>query len=647
MKTRTKSAGDGRTSQNSFGDEPSLNDFFELVPDLLCVVSADGCLKKLNEAWEKTLGFSTAELLQQPITSLVHPDDAEATRQALQALINEKRGVNFTNRCRTKNGSYRWLEWNARPTANPSIVCAIGRDLTDKKQTGDRPSGVRVPSSDMAERKQTDDELKWNQQAFVKSEALYRQAIEVAGAVPYYESYYDNGRKIRYDFIGEGIREITGYGPEEFTAALWDTLVEEIHLIEDLEGYTVDEAIQRVRGGQNPIWKCEHRIRARDGKIHWVFEAAVELRDENGISYGSIGMYQDITERKRAEEALRESEARLKFSQQVAHVGHWTWDIVTNQVTWSDEMKRIFGVDPATFDGDIDKIIAEAIHPDDQEKVQLSNATVLVEQKPIPIEYRVIWPDKSIHIVWAEAGEKILDEQGKIIKLSGIVQDITERKQAEEKIKKSLSEKETLLRELYHRTKNNMAVIIAMLELQANHFRDERLQQEFTEAQNRIRAMALVHQKLYDANDLSRVNLRDYITDLVEIMLINYEISHEQISVISEMEDVFVLIDSAIPCGLILNELISNALKYAFPGGRQGEIRFQLRSLDSGEIELRISDNGIGLPPGFDIRRDGSLGIKNILILAEDQLQGQVTFDTRAGVSCLLKFRDVYYQPRV
>jgi PAS domain S-box-containing protein len=151
---------------------------------------------------------------------------------------------------------------------------------------------------DITERKQAE-------QALRESEELYRQAIEVAGGVPYREMYTPGSSHVDYQFIGEGIRQIAGYGPEEFSASLWENITLEMHLLEDLAKYSVEEAVQRVRSGKNPLWKCDFKIRARDGTIHWVFEAAVELRDEHGISYGSIGIYQDITERKRAEEEIK------------------------------------------------------------------------------------------------------------------------------------------------------------------------------------------------------------------------------------------------------------------------------------------------------------------------------------------------------
>ena len=140
--------------------------------------------------------------------------------------------------------------------------------------------------------------------------------------------------------------------------------------------------------------------------------------------------------RKRAEDALRESEAKLKKAQHYAHLGSWTWNIQTNQLDWSDEMFRIFGLDRETFTGSLETVMAQAIHPDDRLKVEQSNLSVIQHKQPIPLEYRVVWPDQSVHVVWAEAGELLLDEAGQPTFLSGTAQDITERKRAEEALRR-------------------------------------------------------------------------------------------------------------------------------------------------------------------------------------------------------------------
>jgi PAS domain S-box-containing protein len=194
--------------------------------------------------------------------------------------------------------SYRW-EGTDKTITGEAVKIYVSASVTPGHESDYSRVIVTIATTDITEQKRAEEALH-------QSEALYRQAIEVAGAVPYLESYYDEGKKIKYEFMGEGIREITGYGPEEFSATLWDSLVEEVNLVEDLAGYSIEEGIERVRAGENSIWKCEHRLRDREGNIHWVFEAAVELRDENGVSHGSIGTYQDITTRKLAEEAERE-----------------------------------------------------------------------------------------------------------------------------------------------------------------------------------------------------------------------------------------------------------------------------------------------------------------------------------------------------
>jgi PAS domain S-box-containing protein len=297
------------------------------------------------------------------------------------------------------------------------------------------------------------------------------------------------------------------------------------------------------------------------------------------------------------------------------------------------------------------------------EEVIGKNSRILKSGLTSPEEYKRLWDTiktgaewrgefcnkkKNGELYWELASiSPIIDDAGHITHFVAVKEDNTERKLAEELIKKSLAEKETLLRELYHRTKNNMSVIIAMLELQSSYSNDKRLHKAFGEAQDRIRSMALVHQKLYETSDLSHINLKDYIGSLVGLLMTSYRTSPKHISWVLEMEDVLVLIDTAIPCGLILNELISNTLKYAFPGKRTGEIKIQLRRTESGEIQLGVSDTGVGLPGGFDSRRDGHMGLQTIFSLAENQLKAQISFSTVQGVACQLRFKDNLYQPRV
>jgi PAS domain S-box-containing protein len=176
---------------------------------------------------------------------------------------------------------------------------------------------------------------------------------------------------------------------------------------------------------------------AKDGTEYPIADSGAPIVNEQGDTTGVVLVFRDQTKERAAQRALRESEASLRESQRVAHIGHWTWDTVSNTVFWSDEMKRIFGLDPVEFTGDLDRIISEAIHPDDREKVFEANTRVLTEQKPGLIEYRIVRPDGSVRTISAVPGDSETDDNGYIVKLSGIVQDITVRTQMEEALRES------------------------------------------------------------------------------------------------------------------------------------------------------------------------------------------------------------------
>lgn len=212
----------------------------------------------------------------------------------------------------------------------------------------------------------------------------------------------------------------------------------------------------------------------------------------------------------------------------------------------------------------------------------------------------------------------------------------------------SLKEKEVLLRELYHRTKNTMQVIGSMLIIQASkHPNNAPVQKLVRETENKIQAMSLVHHKLYQSQDLSRIDAREYIAELTQLIMKSYGVSEDAIALNLEIEPLKILLDTAIPCGLILNELLANAIKYAFPEGKGGEISISLFRNEAGLLELSVADTGIGVPEEFNFRSQETLGLQTIFAVAEHQLQGTVIFAGQQGLKCTIIFPDNLYTERV
>lgn len=204
-----------------------------------------------------------------------------------------------------------------------------------------------------------------------------------------------------------------------------------------------------------------------------------------------------------------------------------------------------------------------------------------------------------------------------------------ERKRTNEQLKASLREKEVLLKEIHHRVKNNMQVISSMLNLQSGCVGNPEVVAVLKDSQNRVRSMALIHEKLYQSRDLSRIDFADYLRKLTDDLFRSYGVSPERIALVTHAEGVSLGIDAAIPCGLIVNELVSNCLKHAFPAGRKGEVRVALVP-KNGMYELMVRDNGVGFPKGVDFRNTESLGLQLVTTLT-DQLEGTIEMNSNGG----------------
>jgi PAS domain S-box-containing protein len=233
----------------------------------------------------------------------------------------------------------------------------------------------------------------------------------------------------------------------------------------------------------------------------------------------------------------------------------------------------------------------------------------------------------------------VRNDEGDPVAMVGVARDITERKQTEEHLRSSLKEKEVLLREIHHRVKNNLQVITSLLSLQAEYLTDEVMTRIMRESQHRVRSMALVHEKIYQSHNLAEVDFGDYTRELVSQLFRSYGAKQDSIRMNLRADSVSLGVDRAIPCGIILNELVTNSLKYAFPGGRTGNIDIELKSIAAGLIRLIVRDDGVGFPKDFDMQKSNSLGLTLVHMLV-DQVRGELTVSPQpAGVEMILTFR--------
>jgi PAS domain S-box-containing protein len=387
------------------------------------------------------------------------------------------------------------------------------------------------------------------------------------------------------------------------------------------------------------------RLRKKDGSFVWVESVSRSIRDEKtGLVTEIQVSTRNITERKRAEEALRESEERYSLINDSSRDSIYSYDTSGRFTSANRNLCEVLQLDVHQIIGHTH---VELGFPDAlcQEWDNL-HRRVYETNKTITAETYTPAGDGKIHY-YEVTLNPLHDDNGNIIGIGGATRDITERKQAEEQLRLALADKETLLQELYHRTKNNMQAIIGLINLQAAQNQDEQVRAVLQDTQNRVRSMALVHQKLYQSQNLSSIDLAEYIRELISLLMASYQVASDHISLGLDLEPVPILIDTAVPCGLIINELVSNVFKHAFPHNEPGALKITLKQLAADEILLQIADDGVGLPAGFTPRESMGVGLQTVFGIAEYQLRGKITYETAKGVTWRLQFSNTLYYPRV
>lgn len=351
-------------------------------------------------------------------------------------------------------------------------------------------------------------------------------------------------------------------------------------------------------------------------------------------------------ERIRSLRALEESEKRFELAMNASEDGLYDWDLVTNEIYFSPGWKRMLGYGYDELPNDF-SVWERLTDPEDIKKSwAMQNEVVQRKRDRFELEFKMKHKDGHWVDILSRA-QAVFDTSGKAIRMIGTHVDITELKCAQQRIQKELEEKKTLIRELHHRTKNNMQVISSMLKLYGSRRDDRSIQDFFKDIQSKIDSMALVHRNLMQSGDLSKIDLKDYFDSLIDGLKLSYSRADQKIDFTTDIQSVQVLIDTAIPLGLVMTELVTNAFKHAFPGRETGEIRITLGQSPKKAVILEVSDNGVGLPDGFRFDNSGRLGLAMAKMLIEHQLNGEIRFSGDQGLTCRIVIKKEVHEARI
>jgi PAS domain S-box-containing protein len=342
----------------------------------------------------------------------------------------------------------------------------------------------------------------------------------------------------------------------------------------------------------------------------------------------------EIAERKRVGDALRESEEKYRT------IIENSKDVIMiirpdGSVSYvSPSLEQVLGLKPEEMLGPLD---FGRIHPEDRPILKKIVSRALNGEGGVGVEYRA--RTRTGHVKWLSHSWSPVVVGGRLRIIVNFIRDVTYRRLAHERIRNSLQEKEVMLKEIHHRVKNNMQVISSMLSLQAWAVKDRRVNRVVKECQGRIRSMALVHEKLYESKDLAHIGFAEYLKTLIDQLIASHKINTKRIQFKMEVEPLRLNINAAVPCGLIVNELLTNALKHAFPGKRSGQVVLRFHRKSGVGFVLEVRDTGIGLPKGIELKAPKTLGLRIVFLLV-GQIEGKIECIRKNGTTFRITFSE-------
>jgi PAS domain S-box-containing protein len=596
---------------------------------------SDGLYVSINAGFTKIMGYTEKEAVGRTSVELNIWDDPEDRRRLVEGLRKDGMVENLEARFRAKDGAIKYGLMSAAiiEIDGQAHILNITRDISERKQAEKlRDALFRI--ANVANSAVTLDEL---------FRSIHEAIGDLLPADNFYIALYDPDRKeISFPYFVDPYDEPPppqkeGRGLTEYVLRTGAPLLAPPEVFDDLarEGY-VD-----LVGEKSVDWMgVPLRIGERTIGVMVVqsYTESVRFgsRELEFLAFVSAQVAMSI-ERKKTEEALRA--LSLRQDAILTAVPNIIMEVDNDKVyAWANRAGLEF------FGDDVVGREAAFYFEGEQETYGAVQPLFAGDEGTIYVESWQRRRDGQRRLLaWWCRGLK--DEKGRVSGALSAALDITEHKRDEEKIRLSLKEKEVLLREIHHRVKNNMQVISSMFNLQAGHTQNRECISILKEAQTRIRSMSLVHEKLYRSSSLSRINFGDYLHSLASHLVQAYRSEGGLVRLETDFEDLTLDITSAMPCGLLLNELISNALKHAFPENREGMIRLGLKRGPEGLIEIRVADDGIGFPKGLDFTKVESFGFQIVMLLVR-QLDAKIELDRTAGTAFSVLFRELNYPSR-
>lgn len=581
--------------------EERYRTLIERLSDGVYRSTPEGKFLEVNPTMVQMLGYaSKEELLAIDIKKQLYFEERE--REVVVNKLQRAGGDEIdVFRLRHKSGREIWVEDH-------------GRLISDSAGNVIYHEGIL---RDISARRHTEEALR-------ESEERYRSVI---GALAEGVVLYDAGGNIIAS--NAGAERILGFSAEQLRGRhATDPHWRGIH--EDGAPFPADThpAMISLDTGQ-PCSNVVMGIHKPGGELAWIsINSQPLLRSGETKPYAVVASFYDVTERKWAEEALRESEERYRLLAENSLDLIELIDLDGNVMYASPSHYYVIGYTPNEL---VYQNLFSFVHHDDVPQALAAINGLLNSTTRKTIELRL--HRKNGEWIAMEALLSGIPGPGNAVhRILFSARDITARQQAEEHLKSSLKEKEVLLKEIHHRVKNNLQIISSLLNLQSGYIQDSQAGEMFKESRNRVKSMALIHERLYQSKDLARIDFAEYVRNLTTHLFRSYGVNTHAVGLKIAVGKILLDIDTAIPCGLIINELVTNSLKYAFPPGVAGEIRIDLHRENNGCLALVVSDNGAGLPPDFDFHNTDSLGLQLVSTLTE-QLEGTIQLERDSGTT--------------